>query len=226
MPNGSPATASLPSSPRLPVSLSLPSSASRHIATIGLQTASWVSLTDKNRELGDAAKAKGVTNFKNTLGNFKHLIGRNFADEDVQADLARCPYKSEAMADGGVGFKVQYMSEERVFSVTQVVAMLLTKIRTTAETELKSKVTDCCIACTPTSTFFVAISRMFISATPLHVWRILLPRLSDARMLISACNSTFCPIHLFRPDLLQRPAAAQHAGGGQARRAQLPPALQ
>lgn len=109
-------------------------------------SASWVSLTDKNRELGDAGKQKATTNIKNTLGNFKHLIGRNFADADVQASLAKVPYKTEAMEDGGVGFKVNYCGEQRTYSVTQIVGMLLTKIRSVAETELKCKVTDCCIS--------------------------------------------------------------------------------
>lgn len=108
-------------------------------------TKSWISFTEKNRELGDAGHQKAVTNFKNTIGNFKHLIGRNFADEDVQAELARCPYKSEAMEDGGIGFRVNYLGEDRVFSVTQIVGMLLTKMKSVAEKETKGKVSDCCI---------------------------------------------------------------------------------
>jgi len=109
------------------------------------QTAACVSLCPKNRELGDAAQQKTITNFKNTLAEFKHFIGRDFKDEYVQKKLETMNAKSIALPDGSVGFTVQYLGEEKTYNVTQIVAMLLTKLRINAESELKTKVTDCCM---------------------------------------------------------------------------------
>nr|XP_010300154.1 PREDICTED: heat shock protein 105 kDa isoform X2 [Balearica regulorum gibbericeps] len=50
------------------------------------------------------------------------------------------------MKNGGVGVKVMYMDEEHIFSVEQVSAMLLTKLKETAESNLKKPVTDCVIS--------------------------------------------------------------------------------
>ncbi|XP_071064269.1 heat shock protein 105 kDa isoform X4 [Dasypus novemcinctus] len=50
------------------------------------------------------------------------------------------------MKNGGVGIKVMYMDEEHLFSVEQITAMLLTKLKETAENNLKKPVTDCVIS--------------------------------------------------------------------------------
>lgn len=42
--------------------------------------------------------------------------------------------------------QVMYMEEERVFSIEQVTAMLLTKLKETAEAALKKPVADCVIS--------------------------------------------------------------------------------
>ncbi|KAG7464821.1 hypothetical protein MATL_G00169620 [Megalops atlanticus] len=50
------------------------------------------------------------------------------------------------MPTGATGIKVLYMEEEKVFSIEQVTAMLLTKLKETAETALKKPVVDCVIS--------------------------------------------------------------------------------
>ncbi|XP_010281893.1 PREDICTED: heat shock protein 105 kDa isoform X2 [Phaethon lepturus] len=50
------------------------------------------------------------------------------------------------MKNDGVGVKVMYMDEEHIFSVEQISAMLLTKLKETAESNLKKPVTDCVIS--------------------------------------------------------------------------------
>lgn len=42
--------------------------------------------------------------------------------------------------------QVMYMDEEHIFSVEQISAMLLTKLKETAESNLKKPVTDCVIS--------------------------------------------------------------------------------
>uniref|UniRef100_A0A8D2NL79 Heat shock protein 105 kDa n=1 Tax=Zosterops lateralis melanops TaxID=1220523 RepID=A0A8D2NL79_ZOSLA len=55
-------------------------------------------------------------------------------------------YDLVPMKNGGVGVKVMYMDEEHIFSVEQISAMLLTKLKETAESNLKKPVTDCVIS--------------------------------------------------------------------------------
>lgn len=49
-------------------------------------------------------------------------------------------------ANDTVFLKVMYMEEEKVFSIEQVTAMLLTKLKETAEGALKKPVADCVVS--------------------------------------------------------------------------------
>lgn len=80
---------------------------------------------------------------KNTIGNFKRLLGRKFNDPQVQKDLKSAPFKAEQRADGGIGIRVNYLDEEQVFTPEQVTAMLFTKLKETAEVALKKPIKDC-----------------------------------------------------------------------------------
>eukprot|EP00041_Stephanoeca_diplocostata_P012787 m.215273 g.215273 ORF g.215273 m.215273 type:complete len:848 (+) comp19089_c0_seq2:55-2598(+) len=111
------------------------------------QTASNVSFGEKQRELGEGARQKAITNFKNTIGLFKHFVGRDFDDEEVQSRLKLLHYKDVAVAmpDGGVGFNVKYLGKSETYSATQVLAMLLTRLKTISANALGAKVLDCVV---------------------------------------------------------------------------------
>lgn len=109
------------------------------------QTASIVSFSDRQRELGEQGRQKGVTAFKSTVRSFKHLIGRQFDDADVQAILAKGHYRPKKMADGTVGFTCNHLNEDKEFSIVQITAMLLTQLKSSAEKELGNKVGDCVV---------------------------------------------------------------------------------
>uniref|UniRef100_A0A8C0ESI4 Heat shock protein 105 kDa n=1 Tax=Bubo bubo TaxID=30461 RepID=A0A8C0ESI4_BUBBB len=72
--------------------------------------------------------------------------GRAFNDSFVQKEKEKLSYDLVPMKNGGVGVKVMYMDEEHIFSVEQISAMLLTKLKETAESNLKKPVTDCVIS--------------------------------------------------------------------------------
>ena len=55
------------------------------------QTASLVSFGPKQRILGESARLKQVTNFRDTIGSLKRLIGRKFADPEVQVRMETSP---------------------------------------------------------------------------------------------------------------------------------------
>uniref|UniRef100_A0A4W4F8R7 Heat shock protein 4a n=1 Tax=Electrophorus electricus TaxID=8005 RepID=A0A4W4F8R7_ELEEL len=89
---------------------------------------------------------KVVTNCKNTVQGFKRFHGRAFTDPYVQSAKPGLVYDLAQMPSGTTGIKVMYMEEEKVFSIEQVTAMLLTKLKETAEAALKKPVADCVIS--------------------------------------------------------------------------------
>ncbi|KAM4795059.1 heat shock protein 105 kDa [Rhinophrynus dorsalis] len=109
-------------------------------------TPAVVSFGSKNRTIGVAAKNQQITNATNTVSNFKKFHGRGFNDPFVQKEKSSLAYELIRMKNGGVGVKVLYMEEEHYFSVEQITAMLLTKLKETAENNLKKPVTDCVIS--------------------------------------------------------------------------------
>merc|ERR1712071_158768 len=56
------------------------------------------------------------------------------------------PYTLIPTPEGEVGFKVMYLGVEEVFTVRQIVAMLLTKLKDIAEVALECKVFECVLA--------------------------------------------------------------------------------
>ncbi|XP_053312346.1 heat shock protein 105 kDa [Spea bombifrons] len=109
-------------------------------------TPAVVSFGTKNRTIGVAAKNQMITNANNTVSSFKKLHSRAFSDPFVQREKNNLPYELVQTNNGVVGVKVMYMEEEHVFSVEQITAMLLTKLKETAEYNLKKPVTDCVIS--------------------------------------------------------------------------------
>uniref|UniRef100_A0A3Q0R6W2 Heat shock protein 4b n=1 Tax=Amphilophus citrinellus TaxID=61819 RepID=A0A3Q0R6W2_AMPCI len=109
-------------------------------------TPACVSFGPRNRSIGAAAKSQVVTNCKNTVQGFKRFHGRAFSDPYVQSLKNSMVYDIAQMPTGTTGIKVMYMEEEKVFSIEQVTAMLLTKLKETAENALKKPVADCVVS--------------------------------------------------------------------------------
>mmetsp|Transcript_14351 Transcript_14351/g.28332 ORF Transcript_14351/g.28332 Transcript_14351/m.28332 type:complete len:662 (-) Transcript_14351:252-2237(-) len=95
-------------------------------------TPSWVAFTDDERLVGDAAKNQGAINPENTVFDVKRLIGRKYSDTTVQHDKKLLPYdivEKESKPYVAVMFK----GEKKVYSPEEVSAMILTKMKETAE---------------------------------------------------------------------------------------------
>ncbi|RLN23463.1 luminal-binding protein 3-like [Panicum miliaceum] len=105
-------------------------------------TPSWVAFTDGGERLiGEAAKNQAVANPERTIYDAKRLIGRQFDDAVVQRDMKLLPY---AVVDrnGKPHVRVQVRDGDvREFSPEEVSAMVLTKMKETAEAYLGEKVT-------------------------------------------------------------------------------------
>ena len=77
-----------------------------------------------------------TSNFKNTIGSLKRLIGRKFEDPAVH-EFEKMFVNGELVdVNGEVGVKVRYLNNEAVFSATQLMGMLLGKLRDTTQREV------------------------------------------------------------------------------------------
>merc|ERR1711990_1226447 len=99
-------------------------------------TPSYVAFTEDERLIGDAAKAQVARNPTNTIFDAKRLIGRKFADKDVQADAKLWPFKVESGVADKPMIVVQYKGEEKKFQAEQISSMVLTKMKEIAEAYL------------------------------------------------------------------------------------------
>jgi len=108
-------------------------------------TPSCVAFAGKNRILGVAAKNQQVTNMKNTICGFKRLLGRKFSDPHTENELRMTPNDVEQRPDGGVGYRVNYLDKDQVFSPEQFAAMLFTKLKDTSAASLQTQINDCVI---------------------------------------------------------------------------------
>ena len=104
-------------------------------------TPSYAAFTDTERLIGDAAKNQVAMNPNNTIFDAKRLIGRKFDDSTVQADMKHWPF-SVVNASGKPKLKVEFKNEEKQFTPEEISAMVLGKMKETAEAYLGHKVTD------------------------------------------------------------------------------------
>ena len=77
-------------------------------------TPSWVSFTDEERLVGDAAKNAYHSNPENTVFDAKRLIGRKVDDPEVKRDQAHWPFKIVKKNDKPA-IEVAYKGEDRQF---------------------------------------------------------------------------------------------------------------
>merc|ERR1711862_463090 len=98
-------------------------------------TPSYVAFTDTERLIGDAAKNQVAMNPTNTIFDAKRLIGRNFNDGSVQSDMKHWPFKVTNVS-GKPKLQVEYNSEEKNFTPEEISAMVLIKMKETAESYL------------------------------------------------------------------------------------------
>ncbi|KAJ3213625.1 ATPase with role in protein import into the ER [Clydaea vesicula] len=105
-------------------------------------TPSYVAFTaDGERLVGDAAKNQAPLNPYNTVFDAKRLIGREFSDKDVKADMKHFPFK--VVDKGGkpaIEIEIK-KGTKKTFSPEEISAMILGKMKEVAENFLGHKVT-------------------------------------------------------------------------------------
>jgi len=104
-------------------------------------TPSYVAFTPEGERLiGDAAKNQLTTNPENTVFDVKRLIGRRFDESSVQHDIKFYPFKVINKNNKPI-IEVQVGSESKTFTPEEISAMILIKMKETAEAYLGKKVT-------------------------------------------------------------------------------------
>ncbi len=102
-------------------------------------TPSVVAITDKSERLvGQIAKRQAITNPENTIFSVKRLMGRKFKSREVQEAMKRLPYKVVEADNGDAHVELR----GKLYSPPEVSAMILQKMRQTAEDYLGEKVTE------------------------------------------------------------------------------------
>ncbi|OEU72757.1 MAG: molecular chaperone DnaK, partial [Desulfuromonadales bacterium C00003093] len=105
-------------------------------------TPSMVAFAENGERLvGQQAKRQAVTNPENTLFAIKRLIGRKFSSEAVQKDILISPFKIVEAENGDAWVDAR----DKQYSSPEISAMVLQKMKQTAEDYLGETVTDAVI---------------------------------------------------------------------------------
>ncbi len=102
-------------------------------------TPSVVAFMDNNERLvGQVAKRQAVTNPEKTLYAVKRLIGRKYTDPEVKRSQEVSPFKIVEGTSGSVSVEV----DGKIYRPAEISAMVLAKMKQTAEEYLGEEVTD------------------------------------------------------------------------------------
>jgi len=96
-----------------------------------------------DRLVGDAAKRQAVTNSRNTIYSVKRFMGRKFSE--VGEEIKRVPYKVVKASNGDAAIEVEVGGKPKQFSPPEISAMILSKLKSDAETRLGEKITQAVI---------------------------------------------------------------------------------
>ena len=108
-------------------------------------TPSYVAFTESERLIGDAAKNQVSMNPENTVFDAKRLIGRKIDDSSIQNDMKHWSFKVVGKDGGKPHIQVNFKGEEKTFSPEEISAMVLIKMKETAESYLGDVVKDAVI---------------------------------------------------------------------------------
>lgn len=99
-------------------------------------TPSYVAFSNSERLIGDAAKNQVAVNPQNTVFDTKRLIGRKFTDSTVQQDMCHWPFKLVADSQNRPLVVVEFMGQSKEFRPEEISAMVLGKMKDSAEAYL------------------------------------------------------------------------------------------
>jgi len=95
-------------------------------------TPSYVGFTETERLIGAGAKNAASSNPKNTVYDAKRMIGRDFSDQKIQEDTKHYSFDIVDRSNKPK-VSVMYKGEQKEFTPEEISAMILTKMKSTAE---------------------------------------------------------------------------------------------
>jgi len=104
-------------------------------------TPSVVAFTEDGTLVGEAARVQASLRPENTVYDAKRIIGRAFTDSDVQTDMQHLPFKV-VDSSGKAAVQVVIGGTAKTLEAAEISAMVLQKMKQTAENFLGSKVTS------------------------------------------------------------------------------------
>ncbi|PPQ64201.1 hypothetical protein CVT24_008619 [Panaeolus cyanescens] len=110
-------------------------------------TPSWVAFNGDERLIGEAAKQAFHSNPSNTVFDVKRIIGRKWDDREVKQELKHFPF-AVTERNGQPMINVEYKGEPREFTSEEISAMVLTKLKESAEAYL-GKPVRCAVVTVP-----------------------------------------------------------------------------
>ncbi len=102
-------------------------------------TPSYVGFSDTERLVGISAKNAATSNPTNTVYDAKRMIGREFSDSKLQDDMKHFSFKV-LDRNNKPKISVQYKGEDKEFTPEEISAMVLGKMKQTAEAYLGCEV--------------------------------------------------------------------------------------
>ena len=105
-------------------------------------TPSVVAFTDKGERLiGQVAKRQSITNPENTIFSIKRLMGRRHDSDEAKEAIKKLPYKIVGASNGDAHVE----AHGKTYSPPEISAMILQKLKQSAEDYLGEPVTDAVI---------------------------------------------------------------------------------
>lgn len=104
-------------------------------------TPSIVGFSGDERKVGESAKRQSVTNPTQTIYSIKRFMGKDFSSSYVKEESGKVPYKIEKTGNNIPGVKIG----DRVYTPQEISAMILQKMKKTAEDYLGQEITKAVI---------------------------------------------------------------------------------
>ena len=109
-------------------------------------TPSYVAFTEHERLVGSSAKSQAGQNPENTIYDVKRLIGMSWNDPQTRSDVRHFSYNvKESIKESKPVINVEYQKKRKIFKPEEISAMVLSKMKETAEAFLGEQVTEAVI---------------------------------------------------------------------------------
>lgn len=93
------------------------------------QTPTYVAFTNTSILIGENAKEQTIENPRNTVFNFKRLLGRRFTDPQVQDEIKALPFKVEKGPGDRPLIVVTHQKQVRKYYPEEIQAILIGELK-------------------------------------------------------------------------------------------------